>query len=475
LNDFKFLLSSESQEARAQIQLPPGAVVSRLTLWVNGEEREAAFAGKAEVRAAYQKIAVVRRQDPVLVTSSGRDRVLVQCFPVPRNGGTIKIRFGITAPFTPVNETLGHLLLPQIIERNFHATKEFRHNLWLESPESITTGASLQNSTEQGIHRLSGRVVDSMLNQGRPAVFVQRYEKWRASHFRLEDGNVVRQRLVAGNQSNPVKQMIFVMDGSVDMKKFAKPFASVLEKLPETIRVGLVMSGADGTISELAPSPLNDSSRQKFREKMDRFSFKGGVDNVLGLERALEMVGSEGAIVWVHGPQPVMLSPGAFLIQQHERQPSGAPVYDLQVLSRPNLLAQQLEPFRRYVSVPVVGAFEEDLLSLCQKLVGTRPWWKFVRDLIPQPEMVEGPFTKSKHLARLWAFQTVLDAVEINNIKGAVQLAQKFQLVTPVSGAVVLETLEQFKESGLTPVELTSVPNIPEPSTFILMALALMA
>jgi hypothetical protein len=64
------------------VQLPPGGVVSRLTLWVNGEEREAAFAGRSQTRQAYQQV-VSRRRDPVLVTTAGRDRVLVQCFPVP--------------------------------------------------------------------------------------------------------------------------------------------------------------------------------------------------------------------------------------------------------------------------------------------------------------------------------------------------------------------------------------------------------
>ncbi|HEY2981230.1 MAG TPA: VIT domain-containing protein, partial [Anaerolineales bacterium] len=85
------------QEARTQIALPPGGVVSRLTLWVNGEEREAAFAARGKVRQAYEQV-VRQRRDPVLVTTSGPDRVLVQCFPVPPDGGEMKIRIGITAP-----------------------------------------------------------------------------------------------------------------------------------------------------------------------------------------------------------------------------------------------------------------------------------------------------------------------------------------------------------------------------------------
>jgi hypothetical protein len=49
------------------------------------------------------------------------------------------------------------------------------------------------------------------------------------------------------------------------------------------------------------------------------------------------------------------------------------------------------------------------------------------------------------------------------------------QLVTPVSGAVVLETKAQFQKYGLTPVDPSTVPSVPEPSTLILAAIALVA
>jgi hypothetical protein len=64
------------REVRLQLVLPPGAVVSRATLWVNGEEREAAYGGRGEVRAAYQRVAVQQRRDPLLVTTKGAGRVL---------------------------------------------------------------------------------------------------------------------------------------------------------------------------------------------------------------------------------------------------------------------------------------------------------------------------------------------------------------------------------------------------------------
>lgn len=95
---FEFVNESYRQaEARAILDLPAGGVVSRATLWIDGEEREAAFSSRRKTVAAYKKV-VSRRRDPLLVTSKGADKVMFQCFPIPRNGGTMKIRLGITFP-----------------------------------------------------------------------------------------------------------------------------------------------------------------------------------------------------------------------------------------------------------------------------------------------------------------------------------------------------------------------------------------
>ena len=107
------------REARLQLALPPGGVVSRATLWVNGEEREAAYGGRGEVRAAYQRVAVQQRRDPLLVTTKGADRVLAQAFPVPRNGGTIKFKLGITRRSKSTAPRKARLVLPAIVDRNF--------------------------------------------------------------------------------------------------------------------------------------------------------------------------------------------------------------------------------------------------------------------------------------------------------------------------------------------------------------------
>ena len=133
-SEWTMVFSNESylnQEARAEILLPPGSVVTRLTLWVEGEEREAAFASRGKTSGAYKEI-VAQQRDPVLVTTRGRDRVFVQCFPVlPKQ--SMKIRFGYTTPLVLDRSKQGHYIEPKILDRNFKYKGLNIHEVWLES------------------------------------------------------------------------------------------------------------------------------------------------------------------------------------------------------------------------------------------------------------------------------------------------------------------------------------------------------
>ncbi|NOT61322.1 MAG: hypothetical protein HOP19_13980, partial [Acidobacteria bacterium] len=162
------------EEARAYVALPPGGVVSRLTLWVNGEEREAAFAGRAQVQAAYDSI-VRQRRDPVLVTSAGPDRIQVQCFPVPPNG-TMKIRFGITAPLTRAEEKAGWLRLPRILERNFTVAPDAKHKVWIEAKHALTsTAAELKaEKPKPDLFALRGELPHLVLSKQFPSIQAER-------------------------------------------------------------------------------------------------------------------------------------------------------------------------------------------------------------------------------------------------------------------------------------------------------------
>jgi Ca-activated chloride channel homolog len=62
--------------------LPPGAAVSQLTMWVNGEPIEAKILKKEEARGIYDEI-VRQLRDPALLEYVGTDAIQANVFPIP--------------------------------------------------------------------------------------------------------------------------------------------------------------------------------------------------------------------------------------------------------------------------------------------------------------------------------------------------------------------------------------------------------
>lgn len=69
-------------EGRYVFPLPPGAVVSSFTMWVDGEALEAEILGATEARAIYEDF-VRRAIDPALLEYVGRDTLSARIFPIP--------------------------------------------------------------------------------------------------------------------------------------------------------------------------------------------------------------------------------------------------------------------------------------------------------------------------------------------------------------------------------------------------------
>src|SRR5207249_4532503 len=133
--------------------------------WIDGQECEAAFGGRSEVKTAYKEV-VSRRRDPVLVTTCGPDRVLLQCFPVPPEGGVMKARIGITAPLSLTNAETGFVRWPCFLERNFTIPEKFQHSLWMESKQPLESiGGKLKaEQPKPGSYALRGQILDNELS-----------------------------------------------------------------------------------------------------------------------------------------------------------------------------------------------------------------------------------------------------------------------------------------------------------------------
>jgi hypothetical protein len=470
------------REARAQIALPPGAVVSRLTLWIDGEEREAAFAGRAKVKAAYKEV-VAQRRDPVLVTTCGPDRVLMQCFPVPPSGGRMKVRLGITAPLGMTNLNSGFLQWPHFIERNFTIRDSFQHLLWMAGPtplEPVGKGLTAEPAKNGG-GSLHGKLNDPELNSPGSGMLVRRDPAIRSvwtADTRSTPGTIIRQTLVEKAVTTPARVAV-VVDGSREMEEVLPDVADALAAIPNTTEV-LLLLARDGCREIAGPAGrLDDARRAQAAQALRGLRCVGGHDNVPALVRACDFAAATnpGVVVWIHGSQPVVFDTAAELQQRLERGASGLSIIEAQARTGPNRLTETFDSIRAFRSLGGVGGLRPSLETLFRGWKAGATVIEAQREKVQSPPPVPAEFGKetSGQLTRLWAFDEARRLMKNRKNDEAAQLASTSQLVTPVSGAVVLETREQYARAGLEPADPNSVPVVPEPSfgSLLLIAAAL--
>ena len=474
--------SSMQREARAEVQLPPGGVVSRLTLWIDGEEREAAFAGRGQVQQAYQQV-VQKRRDPVLVTTAGRDRILVQCFPVQPHNGEMKIRFGITVPLLLEHKQQARLLLPHFVNRNFNVPDRFKHEIFLSAtrPLSNDYGQVEYPQPSNGKFELWAAYSDADLMRPESAIRLARWGNdhgiWAVNSFEV-DKSVVRQSI---EHRNPIhlRRIVLVVDTSASMAQWQSKITQALTALPPDFDVKLVLADADRLLESQRKYQIGNG-HDNVSAMIASTTFGGGADNVPALAKAWDLASEtpgNNAIVWIHSPQLMQLEPVDILKRRWARGPYGPTLYSVKTSIGPDEVERQLDGINEVKSVPRLGSLRADLTRLFYQLSGQLPTLELVRSVKhpkSYPDAFEGMQT-SDHLARLWANDEVtriLNARDASLNEAATTLAVRYQLVTPVSGAVVLETAEQFRAAGLKPVDAGTVPTIPEPGTLSLLVIA---
>ncbi|WP_426164336.1 VIT domain-containing protein [Pseudoduganella sp. R-31] len=460
--------SPSPQEGRAEVVLPPGGVVSRATLWIDGEEREAAFGARAQVREAYAKV-VRKNRDPLLVTTAGDDRILVQLFPIPPSGD-MKIRLGITIPLVTQGQQAMHLRLPAFSERNFDLAPDLRHAVWFESAAPLKGSPGLRaQAGPRGIFAVRGELAEPLpahpmhtvwVPGARPAALA-----WSTDEKGGDGKNVVQE--VSEATAIPPQRVAIVIDGSASMLQRKHQLLEALASFPRNIEMAVVFAG-DETPSLFLHDGTNSLLTRQYIGKLD---FAGGRDNseALGMAWDWAAMSSRGAIVWIHGAQPLASQSTGALQQRLERRASQVALYDLAVERGPNVIAQQLEGASAVASF---GNLAEDLGKLFAQWAPGARRTVLLRERRSGGGMPQSSQT-SQHLVRLWAANEVAAMSAASSRKAdAVSLAVRYQLVTPVTGAVVLETREQYKDAGLEPVPPGSVPTIPEPETWAMILVA---
>ncbi len=446
-------IAGDASEARAQIELPPGGVVSRLTLWIGGEPREAAFGSREQVRAAYREIAVVQRRDPVLVNTCGPDRILMQCFPVPADGGEMKIRIGITAPVRLTAARGGAVDWPRLIETNFASASGLAHHAKIESNVPFIGGSTT------ALRELRDRA----FQEATPLLIaLPESASDSATDDPADPASAIRQTVRVEKSARP-KKVAWVIDGSREMRPH---FKGLIELAAKTEHAPDLVFFAGDAISAWEPKtgPLKDW--------LQMHECIGGRANVPALTAAWQKLRgeSDAGIVWIHGTQPVLLGEINPLIESFASDEPHPRIFDIDIGTGPNRIAEKIDTLVTWHRVLDGWKAADRLALLLDRWAGRANRYVVERERIPRSEITGPAKAADRHVARLWGREEIERMrVTPTQREEAEKLAVQLQLVTPVSGAVVLETQQQYDRHGLKPVDPATVPVVPEPGTVALL------
>jgi len=456
INDSKF-----DREARAKILLPPDAVVTKATLTVNNVERDATIMVRSTARARYRQ-AVVEKKDPLLVSTCGKDQILVQCFPV-KPGETMKVKLKIAAPLNVTAKGTGALVLPAFLERNFEVSAP--NALTLHSSKPITA-PGLTTVGAPGDYQLSGQIDAGQLAGFKTVVDVQRdqacHRIWCKAGSQLGNGKI--ERVVEKAHYDGIENLIFVVDGSASMQQFMPQIADGLKALPSTKKAHIQVVGDNLQLLTASLTAGGSPETNAAIDTLKNLKTEGGQDDFVALDDALRQATENGrsgvAVVWIHAAQPATVAHGSSVEEMLDRAQGAKKLllFDMQLAAGPNEILSNLTP-DSLVRVPRSGTVAEDLsqlISSCNAITdaGTllsagsaEPGeYKFVppTPVDPKASTASNPpegLEVDDSLAKIWANHQISEFSELpdaNRTLEANQLASTFQIVSPVSSAIVV-------------------------------------
>jgi hypothetical protein len=447
-------------ELRAEIILPPQAVVSACSLWIDGVRHDAIIGTRTSTRKAYQSSAQ-NGERPFMVSTAGPGRVLIQSS-TGWWSKDVDLNLEITAPTTVMQEDLTVLRLPVFAERNFAVTAT--HMINILDTRSGAKQVIKDELSDAAIHSAKGTI-----NLHRNAEFV----KVRASVPYFSEGTELVEHLQVASCDNRVPVFV-VLDGSSSMAPYID---SVCRSLS-------AMNFSDATLVWASDNPQTvvshvSSKSLLWQDAVSRLhdaGCVGGQDNAAALVLTLKALpaASSSNVVWIHGPQPAKLSGDKL---PEALADSRCRLFEYQVMSAPNELIRSLDHSPNLVQVANLKSTEADLNDLFGRMSGARP-------VIAMEGSIEAASKvqaiESKHpneLAQVFINQLILNKLgEEGKREELGALAQKAHLVTPLTSALVLEqksdyeryNVKQYGKSGASASSVSPKQGpIANPSNFV--------
>jgi hypothetical protein len=191
---------------------------------------------------------------------------------------------------------------------------------------------------------------------------------------------------------------------------------------------------------------------------------------------------ANGELLVIHGPQPYEDEEAdalASAIKRGRRNGGALPVRMVGVASGPNAVARSLVNFSEVETIATFDSLQKTLEQIAQAGVAT----DIVRNYTLRGDGAiaadAAPHGTASHVVRMAALDRIMGLLRSESpleTEEAVSIAKRCRLVTPVSGAVVLENQAQYARHGLDDGEaLDAVPAVPEPEEWLLLGVAALA
>jgi hypothetical protein len=257
------------------------------------------------------------------------------------------------------------------------------------------------------------------------------------------------------------------------MTRFLADVADSLTTLPTEAEIAILLV-TDGGAKQLFP--FQQGTLDLFRtlaKELKVVHCEGGKSNIPALLEAWDLVAasSQAVIVWIHGPIPEIFDSPEPLVQRWQEAAGKHRLFEVQSEPGPNRVTEALGIAPGFESVIRRSSLSADLRRVFSACNLASVQTEMVRESgrrQPEQAIRVSPESVWAH-ACLWANDRIIGFLKEPhpNEPAALKLAKRYQLVTPVSGAVVLETDLQYTITGVVggvpPTGSRSLASLDEP------------
>lgn len=433
----------QGQEARAEIAVPPGAMISDLMMWKDGTARKAMIGPGDRVFAMRNQDSRMSKYnwydmgdvDPALITDLGRGRALLKCADVPAQG-EVKVQLTFTERLKPVELTQANMVLPHFVDANFSLKGDY--NLRLHSPKPMSVPAEMKTirlqSAADGGALLIGSLDERDLNGATFNVGVTRAPEF--GPFAIAENKGASQAFIKETikrvGTNAPEHLVVVVDNSQSMKGHVDELIKALENMPPNVKASIVLP-TDG--QQMEPVEL-----KKGIQMLRTAKFTGGKDNLQAVIKAAESAGEtrHGAVLWVHGPQP-SFNEEMYIMAPYIERPS---FYELALDDRwtdTNEFFKNHREIGPFVAVARAAGVMDDLRSFISKWqTGGSEFVVSTERSTDRPDCEQVTGRAAEELSRICARDEVYKVLRDGDLSLAAEMATQAHIVTPVTSGAVL-------------------------------------